>query len=342
MLADPFWRSIELKVTAQNEPPPAVTSRVEKDETAFLYKDTEVMRWRPADKALPAPQAANLARVLLWFFEVHPSLIAQLAKDGKPPQHFVVRSLMAGKLQADDYQLVGSRWCATCQALPANAQPGLFVDGVLENEMAPIMVAAVQGKLTAVSSAEYLRRIDASLDKGATLEAFLWFVERLLQDGVRRCQPTETDDYCRIQNLMMARMQADADVRMFRQATSKASMESANSLAGLRSKVGPNAYYIDLSSVNAIPPSAILFKSVDQEPLKSAEKRMASALAGMPLVPAVYRDIGNMYFNAMNVRRAWLVWEMGRAVPGRSAEPNLWAHIDATEAKTRQRHPEFY
>jgi hypothetical protein len=339
---DPFWRAVELKVMPTDEPPPAVTSRVDNSETVLLYKDAEVVRWRPADKALPAAAAANLARALRWFFPVHPSLIAQLVKDGKVPQHLVVHWLLAGKPQVDDYQLVGSRWCATCEALPADAQPGLFVGGVLENEMAPIMIAATQGKFTAVASEDYLHRVDAALDNGATLEAFLWFMERALQYGMHKCQPAETDDYCRVQNRLAAKGQSDPDLRIFAQGTSRASMESANALAGLREKVGRNAYYIDLSIANAVPASAIWFKSVDTEPLKSTEKRMASALAAMPLVPAVYRDIGNMYFNAMSVRNAWLVWEMGRANPGRSAEPNLWAHVDAMEAKTRQRHPEFY
>ena len=342
VMGDPFWRGVDLKLTQADEPPPDLKSRVESGETVFLYDDVEVVRWRPADNALPAPQAGNLARALLWFFQVHPSLIAGLAKDGKPPQHFAVHSQSPNTPQSEDYQLVSSEWCATCQALPANAQPGLFVGGVLENEMAPVMIAAAQGKFNAVSSEEYLRRMDAALDRDAPLEAFLWFMERLLQYGGRKCQPTEADDYCRIQLRLKAQGQSNGDVRIFVQGSSGKSMESANVVANLRSKVGDNAYYIDLASVNAIPPSAIWFKSVDTEPLKSAEKRMAIALAGMPVVPAVYRDIGNMYFNAMNVQRAWLVWEMGKAIPGRSIEPNLWAHVDATEAKARQRHPEFF
>lgn len=341
-IREPFWRAIELKVTPTDEPPPVVKSRVDKGETVLLYNDAEVVRWRPADKALAAPHAANLARALLWFFQIHPSLIARLAKDGKVPQHFVVHWRLAGKVQVEDYHLVSSQWCATCQALPANAQPGLYVGGVLEHEMAPIMIAAAQGKFNVISSEDYFGRVDAALDRGATLEALLWFMERALQYGFRKCQPAETDDYCRVQIRLVAQTRSEADVRIFSQAISKPSMESVNALAGLRSKVGSNAYYIDLASANALPPAALSFKSVDEEPLKSAEKRMAAALAGMPVVPAVYRDIGNMYLNAMNVQRAWLAWEMGKANPGRSMEPNLWAHVDAAEATARQRHPEFF
>src|SRR5262249_48486301 len=161
----------------------------------------------------------------------------QLAKDGKAPQHFAVRWRQADKLQADDYQLVSSQWCSTCQALPANAQPGLFVGGVLENEMAPIMIAAAQGKLNAISSEEYLRRADAALGKGATLEAFLWFMERALQYGVRKCQPNETGDYCGIQNRLVSQSQSDADIRVFNQGMSRPSMESANAVASLHNKV---------------------------------------------------------------------------------------------------------
>jgi hypothetical protein len=95
-----------------------------------------------------------------------------------------------------------------------------------------------------------------------------------------------------------------------------------------------NAGRVEGASVDAIPSSDIAFKPVEAEPLKSVEKRVAVVLAGMPAGPAVYRDIGNMYFNAVNLQRAWLVC--------RSAEPNLWAHVDAIEAAARRRHPEFF
>src|SRR5580704_1441282 len=157
-MTDPFWRSVELKITPPNEPPPAVTTRTEGRDTVFLYRDAEVTRWRPADDALPAPVASTLARTLLWFFEVHPTFIARFAKEGRAPAHLLVH-VQFPKAHTDDYELVGSQWCATCQALPADAKPGLFVGGVLENEMAPIMVAAVQGKYAPVMGEEYLRRI---------------------------------------------------------------------------------------------------------------------------------------------------------------------------------------
>jgi hypothetical protein len=110
----------------------------------------------------------------------------------------------------------------------------------------------------------------------------------------------------------------------------------------MRDKVGANAYYIDLSSINAIPQSALRFKTPEQEPLKSAERRMATALAAMPLVPDVYRDIGNIYFAAVDTRRAWLAWEMGMGNPGRSADRDLWRNPRAIEMQARQRHPEFF
>jgi hypothetical protein len=49
-----------------------------------------------------------------------------------------------------------------------------------------------------------------------------------------------------------------------------------------------------------------------------------------------------MYFAAVNTRHAWLAWEMGRANPGRTSEPNLWQHIDAIESQVRRRRPEFF
>lgn len=121
-------------------------------------------------------------------------------------------------------------------------------------------------------------------------------MERALQDGVQRCQPTDIDNYCRVQLRLFAEGRNDDDVQTYARSIAAPSVEHANTIVALRNRAGPNAYYIDLSSVNATPPSAFAWKTDLQEPLKSAEQRMASALRAMPMVAAVYRDIGNMYF----------------------------------------------
>jgi hypothetical protein len=69
---------------------------------------------------------------------------------------------------------------------------------------------------------------------------------------------------------------------------------------------------------------------------------MASALAAMPAVPAVYRDIGMIYFAAVDPWRAWFAWEMGQANPGRSIEPDLWGFVRNIDRQLRDRRPEFF
>jgi hypothetical protein len=342
MVREPFWDAVELKVTVPNEPPPVVETREQGGETAFVYNGQEAVRWRPMDQPLPSAVAANLGRALLWFFPGHPHLLARLAVDGKAPRRLMLRARLAGAMRTDDYQLIRAQWCETCVALPADAQPALAVGGVFEKELAPVMIAASQGKHKSTSSDEYLRRVDRALDRDAPLEAFLWFMERLLQDGARRCQADEAGEYCRVQKRMFAQARTNADLQTFHRSISTQSAENASAIAALRGKVSANAYYIDLAAVNATPPQAFRFKTGEQEPLKTAERRMASALAGMPMVPAVYRDIGNVYFAAVNPRLAWLAWEMGKGNPGRSAEQNLWQQPARVEAQVRQRHPEFF
>jgi hypothetical protein len=114
----------------------------------------------------------------------------------KAPEHLKVRQHVAGRSQTHDYQLIESRWCENCDALPPDAQPV----PALEADLASIMVAASEGMFEPLSSEDYLRRIDAALDRGAALEAVLWFLERQLQDGTQRCQPGDTSEGCRVQN----------------------------------------------------------------------------------------------------------------------------------------------
>lgn len=339
---DPFWNATELKVTAASEPPPVVERLDRNGVTIFLYKGKEAMRWQPAREALPPHVAANLRHVLLWLWRGHPFLTAQLATGAKAPQQFAVRWEFGDRAQTDDYQLIGSRWCESCEALPADAQPGINVGGIFETELAPVMIAASQGKFKALSSDDYLQRIDDALNRGAILDSVLWFMERALQDGARKCPPEEASDYCRIQNRLFAQARASPDVQALQRNMATRSLEAANAIAAMRDKVGANAYYLDLASIDAIPESALRFKTSEQEPLKSAERRMASALAAMPLVPGVYRDIGNVYFAAVDTRLAWLAWEMGMVIPGRSVEPDLWRNPRGIEMQARQRHPEFF
>ena len=342
IIADPFWNSSDLKVTAENETPPAVEMRNEGAATVYVYKGVEAIRWEPMDKPLSPAVSGNLGRVLLWFFKGHPHLGTKLAAAGKAPRRLILRWQLAGNLHTEDYQLVSAKWCETCEALPSDARPGLAIGGVFENELAPVMIAASQGKYKAPTSDEYLSRIEAALDRDAPMEAWLWYIERSLQDGIRKCQSDDATRYCRVQNRMFAQARTNSDIQTLTRNMGRASIEGSNTIAGLRNKVEANAYYIDLASVNALPRSALAFKSVNQEPLKSAERRMVSALTAMPSLPAIYRDLGNMYFAAVDTRRAWLAWEMGKANPGRSSEPNLWQHVIGIEAEVRKRHPDFF
>jgi hypothetical protein len=339
---DPFWNATELKVTSPGESPPVVETRQRNGVTTFLYQGKDAIRWQPAGEALPPQLAANLRHALLWLWRGHPYLTAQLAAVGKAPQQFAVRWEFGNQARTDEYQLIDARWCETCDPLPADAQPGLKVGGVFETELAPVMVAASQGKLKALSSDDYLRRIDDALNRGAVIDGLLWFLEAALQDGMRKCPPEEASDYCRIQNRLFSEARANSDVQVLQRNMATRSLEAASALAAMRDKVGANAYYLDLASIDAIPESALRFKTSEQEPLKSTERRMASALAAMPLVPAVYRDIGNIYFAAVDTRRAWLAWEMGMANPGRSMERDLWRNPRGIEMQARQRHPEFF
>jgi hypothetical protein len=265
--------------------------------------------------------------------------------EGKPPGRLKVRSYLAGQPQTHDYVLTESRWCENCDALPADAQAVPWSGGsgsVFDTDLAPTMVAASQGKFKALSSDDYLRRTEAALDRGATLEAFLWFLERLLQDGVQRCEPGDASDLCRIQKRLIELVRTDPDVQTLQRNMKIRSMDAATAIAALRGKAGANAYYIDLASMNALPGVALLFKTADQEPLRSAQRQMASALAAMPVVPAVYRDIGMIYFAAVDPWRAWFAWEMGQANPGRSIEPDLWGFVRNIDRQLRERRPEFF
>lgn len=342
---DPFWAGVELKVTTPGDPPPAVETRNDNGETVFSYKGEEVLRWRPAGEPLPAQSMIQLGHALLWLWPVHPVLAARLSVEGKAPERLKVRLHLAGQPQTHDYVLTESRWCETCDALPADAQSVPWSDGsgsVFDANLAPIMVAASQGKFKPLSSDDYLRRTEAALDRGATLEAFLWFLERLLQDGIQRCEPGDGSDRCRIQNRISELVRTNPDVQTLQRNMKMRSMDAAIAIAAFRDKVGANAYYIDLASMNALPAAALRFKTTDQEPLRSAQRQMMSALTAMPAVPAVYRDIGMIYFAAVDPWRAWFVWEMGQANPGRSIESDLWGFVRDIDRQVRQRRPEFF
>src|SRR5262245_27190134 len=80
------------------------------------------------------------------------------------------------------------------------------------------------------------------------------------------------------------------------------------------------------------PPISLRFKTADQEPLRSAQRQ----------IPAVYRDIGMIYFAAVDPWRASFAWEMGQANPGRSAESDLWGFVRNIDRQVRERRPEFF
>ena len=342
---DPFWDAVELKVVMPGDPPPAIESRDDNGETVVTYNGEEALRWRPASQPLPAASAALLGHAFLWLLPVHPFLAQKLSFGGAAPGHLRVRRHVAGQSQTHDYLLTQSRWCETCDAVPGDAQPVASNGdrgGVFEAKLVPIMVAAVQGKFKSLSAEEYRRRIEAALDRGATVEAYLWWVEEALQVGPDHCPPTNASETCRVHNRLKEQMGTSADVQTLERNMKVRSIEAANSTAALREKAGANAYLIDMMSINSLPPTVFRFKTDDQEPLKSAQRQMAAVLAAIPLVPIVYGDIGKVYFAAVNPWRAWFVWEMGMANPGLSGAPNLWDFVRAIDQRARQRHPELF
>jgi hypothetical protein len=237
------------------------------------------------------------------------------------------------------------RYDVVADALPVDAAPTRSESSsgdTFETDLVPIMVAASEGKFTPLSSDDYLRRIEAAVSRGATLEAFLWFIERGLQDGFQPCQPGDASERCRIQTRLLEHAQRSADVQVLGRYLKLQSQEAADAIMALRDKAGANAYYIQFMAMNALPRVAFSFKSSDQEPLKSVQLQMRAALAAMPMIPAVYRDIGLIYFAAINPWRAWFAWEMGKANAGRSAEPSLWQFVSDLEQQVRQRRPEFF
>jgi hypothetical protein len=337
VMYDPFWTPAEMKVVAPGEDMPALKKREQDGTQIFNYDDVEVMHWRPMPAALPEPFSANLRRAFLWFFESHPVLLTMVAGENRLPQYWMLRKKRVGDLHTDEYTLADARWCATCEAFPSDAEVVLGFRGVFQERIAPVMIAAAQGKFAATSTEEYLRRIDTAARQGVMLEATLWLLEMGLQEPARPCQPSDASAYCDVTRRVVPQLRADAEVQTLIKGLQARSVENSNAIAALREKVRSNAYYIDLASANALPDSAFRSKAGD-----SAELKFLEALKAMPMVPAVYRDIGNMYYTGMNFWQAWLVWELGRAVKGRSSEPTIWQRFDRMEAEARRRHPEFY
>ena len=332
---DTFWMASELHIVMPSDPKPDVTQRDEDPASIWSHGGVDTVTYTPGE-VLPTPLAKVMRKALLWTFPGEPSILSQIS--GHVPSHLSVTLRVAGSLATDDYVLSKSKWCAECRAIPAAASPLLTATGTdpFGAAMWPVMAAAVQGKTHARTEADYFLLTDKAAADKNSVSALLWFSERALQyPGAADCQAGSATKPCQEIAAIRA-LGADPSIKALSSVLGgPCGANCADAFAPFRTRAPAQGYMLDLFQANKLTPHPWVGN-------KEAEGLFASALAGMPNVPPVYRDISAYYMRSAEPVPALRTMEMAQFIGGSSADPKLWEALMAAEQNVRARYPDFF
>lgn len=339
-MSEQFWEVSETHISHFSDAKAVWETRQIGPVTEFLHDTHTVVRWRPADMALPEEVAAQLRRAFTWLWHGHPSILKTLDQGRRPPALLAIGLPRRRGFAVETFELESMEWCAACELMPATAQPGALGDGVFVRDLWPIMTAAAGGGYTQVAEDVYLERIKDALERDHVLEAWLWHLEANFQYQI----PTSPSDPKVVRDgdpraEVLRKAEEVEEVR----AIQPGKGQSPETLLRLRANVPANAYILEYFWANRLANETVRFEGLRTgQPPQQALEFMTRALRAMPLVPLIYSDVGDLYYRATCPKEAWLAWELGQALPVRNVVSGIWGKPKFLEEVARADHPEFY
>ena len=339
---DQFWAEADLGVTTGGPAVQIEAAPLPSGGSVYSYRGTEVARFSPSDRSLPAVRGELLRLFLQHRLRLHPSIRDAIVATGRMPQEIAYSRPVALELRQETWQLTVFEQHPAAYALPPSAGPVIRADAFFEREILPSMLAAVEAHQPPRSLDQSRRAAVAAADRGNWADAMLIVMETSLQYGVHDCPPPlAARKECLDLAAHRSEMMADLGAAAFVQATGIQYRDSAQAIRlwrGMSRSGLSNPTLIDLMIANTLSSQEAKPSQAEAE---EPTRLFASALRGNPFIASIYKDIGDHYMRRLAPLTAWIAYDLGRAVPGRPANDNL-AKISALERLLEQQHPAFF
>lgn len=341
-----FWIESDAGLAASATPLAISHETLADGALRFRFAGEEVALFAPSTQMVPAALQRSVARFLRLRLPIHPDILAAITLDGRLPRRLVLVGLAHGERRPIGLVLRSVERLEGDYPLPAGFEPrplagqaadaeGLSLGGLL-----PTMLEAVSGRRAAAprSLADYRRAADQALGQGHGFAAMLLLSEAALQYGTAAgdCASglgwaagcPRTDDIRRA-------LAADPRAMLFYKAQTTEPKDAAAAVTvwqDLKHDDVADGYVVDAFLADRL--SAAGHR-------REAMAAFARALAGNPYLAGVYKELGDHFLRISRTDLAWVCYDLGRSLPGRSADDAL-APVDVLEAKLASLYPAFF
>jgi hypothetical protein len=336
---DPFWVQSELHVIDAEDGTPAIERRKDKDGTVrFFYRGAEVASYAPSKQTLTAEEGARLARFLKAYASLHPTIVDDIVKSGAVPERLSFVSQPKGTKTETVWTLQSATEVKAAYPLYASARvpaPDLADVPAPVAALLPAMKAALAGQAPGKRSVEDFRAAtQKALADGHALQAMLLVMESSEEYGQPDMNCTSGAD-CGMLKKVGDAVRADSRSRQLGAALQPAKDQLETAIKTLREMKRDdlsNAYMLDDFAANNLIAAG---RSDEAIPL------FAAAIKGNPAMAGFYKDMGDAYRAGFDPTTAWLLYDLGRALPG-AADAKVISSITEYEAQLAKAHPEFF
>jgi tetratricopeptide (TPR) repeat protein len=339
----PFWIESEVGVSSGVSPRPLLEhERLADGAYRFRFEGEEVAYVAPMAERLSLRDGQAFARFLRHRLALHPDIVAAIEEDGRMPRRLVFVTMngedrhVAGLVlrraerREGDYPLPAA---ARSLPLPATADDP---ESASLRRLLPSMLEAVASGREPRALGDYRQAVDHALKRHDGFAAALLLAEMTLQYGreANDCTPA-ADLPCRTPEDLSRALGGDARAAALYRAQALGGKDGSEALAiwrGLSRESEPEAYIIDLFIAN----------------LESAANHREAAIAafekvlrGNPALGVIYKDLGDHYLRVGRVDLAWICYDLGRSLRGRTEASSLRV-VDALERSLAAQYPDFF
>ncbi len=341
-----FWLESDVGLASSARPLAIAHETIADGAVRFRLDGEEVALFAPAPQAVPAELQQSFARFLRLSLPIHPDILAAVALDGRLPQRLVLVGIANGDRRPMGIVLRSVKRLEQDYPLPASFEPLPLGAQAADAETAslrgllPIMLDAASGRHRPAPRplADYRRAADQALAQKRGFAAMLLLSEAALQYGAAagdcssglgwaaRCR--RTDEINRV-------LADDPRATLFYKAQTAEPGDPAAAVAaweGLKHDDVADGYVVDAFLADRL-------SAAGRRP--EAMGAFALALAGNPYLAGVYKELGDHFLRASRTDLAWICYDLGRALPDRSADDAL-TPVDALEAKLASIYPAFF
>lgn len=339
----PFWIESDVGVSSGVSPRPAVKHEILADGASrFRLDGDEVAYVATMPERFSLRDGQVFARFLRYRLALHPDIVAAIEEDGRVPRRLVfvtvkgeerhVAGLVLRRVERreGDYPLPAD---AFPQPLPATADDP---ESASLRRLLPSMLAAVASGREPRTIADYRQAVEGALKRHDGFAAALLLAEMTLQYGREANDCAQAADLpCRTPEDLSRELGGDARAAALYRAQALGGKDGSEALAiwrGLNREGEPEGYLIDLFIAN----------------LESAANHREAAVAAFekvlrssPALGVLYKDLGDHYLRAGRVDLAWICYDLGRSLRGRSEASSLKV-VDALEQSLAAQYPDFF